>query len=83
MKTCKNCNIIIPARNKYCSIQCQKEYEYKNYIDKWKKGEETGLRGDYQISMYLKTYLLKKYNYQCSECGWNKRNKHTFRNRTH
>ena len=27
--------------------------------------------------MYLKTYLLKKYNYQCSECGWNKRNIYT------
>ena len=27
--------------------------------------------GDYQISMHVKTYLLRKYNYKCSKCGWN------------
>ena len=34
---CLNCNKEISNRNKYCSIKCQKEYEYKNYILRWKK----------------------------------------------
>lgn len=34
---CLNCNNEIVNRNKYCSNKCQKEYEYKNYILRWKK----------------------------------------------
>ena len=36
MKSCLNCNIEIPNRNKYCSVECKKEYQYKEYIDRWK-----------------------------------------------
>lgn len=39
---CINCNKEIKNRNKYCSIKCQKEHEYKEYILKWKKGEIDG-----------------------------------------
>lgn len=70
MKTCLNCKNIIKEKNKFCSVKCQKEYEYNEYIKRWKKGEENGLRGEYQISMHIKTYLLKKYNNKCSKCGW-------------
>lgn len=37
MNKCINCNKNIPNRNKYCSLKCQKEFEYKSYIDNWKK----------------------------------------------
>jgi len=74
---CANCNKEIKNRNKYCSIKCQKEHEYKEYILKWKNGEIDGMRGDYQISMHLKTYLFKKYNNKCARCGWGKVNKYT------
>ena len=77
MKTCLNCNIEIPNCNKYCSVECQKEYQYKEYIDRWKNGKEKGIRGDYQISMHIKTYLLRKYNFKCAKCNWNKVNKYT------
>ena len=77
MKFCLNCNIEIPNRNKYCSIECQKEYQYKEYVDRWKNGKEKGIRGDYQISMHIKTYLLRKYNFKCAKCNWNKVNKYT------
>lgn len=77
MKFCLNCNIEIPNRNKYCSVECQKEYQYKEYIDRWKNGKEKGIRGDYQISMHIKTYLLRKYNFKCAKCNWNKVNKYT------
>ena len=58
---CLNCGIIINTRNKYCSNKCQIDYQYKKYIDEWKKGKKGGLRGEYQISSYIKTYLFKKY----------------------
>ena len=77
MKLCTNCNKKISNRNIYCSIECQKEYEYKKYICDWKNGNVTGMRGNYQISMHIKTYLLKKYNYKCAKCGWNEKNIYT------
>ena len=74
---CINCKNETSKRNKYCSIKCQKEYEYKEYIKKWKKGNKSGIRGDYQISMYIKRYLFEKYNNKCAICGWGKTNKYT------
>ncbi len=77
MKKCINCNKEIPIRNKFCSIECQKEYEYKMYIDNWKLGKENGMRGNYQLSMHIKRYLLEKYNYKCTRCSWSERNTYT------
>lgn len=77
MNNCINCNNLIKNRNKYCSIKCQKEYEYKKFIKKWKTGKESGIRGDYQISMHIKRYLFNKYNNKCVKCGWGELNKYT------
>lgn len=74
---CVNCGSSIPKRNKYCSVKCQKEHEYRTYIDNWKNGKEDGFRGDYQISMHIKAYLFEKYNNKCAICGWGKINKYT------
>ena len=74
MLNCLNCNKLIKNKNKYCNNKCQKEYEYKQYINKWKEGEELGIRGEYQISMHIKKYLLKKYNNKCTKCGWSEKN---------
>lgn len=35
------------------------------------------MRGEYQISSYIKTYLFKKYNNKYARCGWEKINKYT------
>ena len=74
---CRNCNNPINKRSKYCSIKCQKEYEFKEYINKWKNNKVDGMRGEYQISSYIKTYLFKKYNNRCARCGWGKINIYT------
>lgn len=74
---CLNCNSLIKSKNKYCSNKCQQEYQYTKYINEWKNGLKSGMRGDYQISMYIKTYLFKKFNYKCSKCGWSKTNPFT------
>ena len=49
----------------------------KKYIQEWKAGKVSGLRGEYQISMHIKTYLLKKYNNKCGRCGWGEMNVYT------
>ena len=74
---CLNCSKIINKRNKFCSIKCQKEYQYKNYIEKWKNNKVNGMRGEYQISSYIKTYIFEKYNNKCAICGWSKINPYT------
>ena len=74
---CENCGKEITNKKKFCDNRCQKEFQYKNYILKWKKGEFDGLRGEYQISMHIKTYLFKKYNNKCARCGWGEKNIYT------
>ena len=74
---CLNCKSIIKSKNKYCSNKCQHEYQYEKYISDWKNGKLSGMRGDYQISMHIKTYIFKKFNNKCSKCGWGEVNKYT------
>ena len=74
---CLNCKNRISNKNKYCSNKCQAEYQYKLYINRWKNGQENGMRGDYQISLHIKTYLFNKFNNKCSRCGWGEKNPHT------
>ena len=58
------------AKGKYCNNICQKDYQYKVYIDNWKNGKESGLRGKYQISSHIRRYLFEKFDSKCSKCGW-------------
>ncbi len=74
---CKNCGKPLNRNKHYCNNHCQKEYEYKNFIYKWKMDLHNGLRGQYQISNHIRRYLLNKYNYKCSKCGWGERNPYT------
>ncbi len=74
---CANCGKKILNRKKFCNNSCQKEYQYNQYIEKWKSGQINGTRGEYQTSMYIKTYLFKKYDNKCAICGWGKRNPYT------
>lgn len=71
---CLNCGKELESRKKYCDIHCQQEYQYKEWVIRWKNGEESGLKGEYGISNYLRHYLLEKFNYKCSKCGWGEEN---------
>jgi predicted HNH restriction endonuclease len=46
------------------------EFQYKQYIERWKNGLEDGIRGDYQLSAHIRRYLFEKYNNKCTRCGW-------------
>ena len=80
---CLNCGKhFIPSRNSfgtYCSNKCQLEFQYKEYIDRWKKGLESGMRGKYSLSKHIQRYILEKYHYKCSKCGWGEENPSTHR----
>ena len=74
---CLNCNKEIINKNKYCSNLCQKEFEFKEYIYNWKNNKVNGLKGEYQISNHIKTYLFNKYKNKCAKCGWGEINQYT------
>ena len=60
---------------KYCSTKCQQNFQYKQYIEKWKNGEIDGSKSNgIQISDYIRKYLWKKYKGKCSRCGWDIQN---------
>ena len=77
MKICLNCGkelIGNKKNNKYCCQQCQLDYQHKQYIEKWKSGQESGLKGKYDVSNHIRKYLFEKNNNSCQKCGWNKIN---------
>ena len=75
---CLNCNAPLKRKKStYCSNQCQIDYQYKQWVTRWKNGEVSGLKGKYEISDYLKRYLREKYHNKCSRCGWCEVNPYT------
>ena len=60
MKNCLNCGKEIPNRNKYCNNQCQRDFEYKQFIYNWKNGINNGTKGSWgQLSNNIKRYLFE------------------------
>ena len=76
---CLNCGKEISKRNKFCNNVCQAEYYYKQYIEKWKTGEESGTISTDDISNYVRKYLFEIHNNSCEKCGWNEVNPYTGR----
>lgn len=78
VRYCLNCGKVLSNRQtKYCSNICQADHQYKQYINRWKSGEETGLSGEYGISQHIRRYLMDKYSCKCQLCGWGETNPYT------
>jgi len=61
---------------KYCSNKCQKDFEGALLLAAWKSGKEPGWTGKTrQLKVFVRNFILEKYNYTCvrAGCGWNKR----------
>lgn len=56
-------------QKKCCSVNCNIEYNYGEFIKRWKDGKENGMRGD-GISLTIRKYLFKKYDNKCCKCDW-------------
>lgn len=75
IRYCVNCNCELDySAKKFCSTTCQADYNYKDYIQKWKEGIENGIVGKADISSHLRKYFFDKSNNMCEECGWSKLN---------
>ena len=82
MDFCIECNKPRKGHTKkYCSNRCQVDYQYKQYLSAWEKGEKSGNRGvnAKNISRHLLRFLIEKYGERCLQCGWNEKHPHTKR----
>lgn len=77
MRCCGYCDGVLTTNKqvKYCSNKCQIDDRYKQYINSWKNGRESGNKGIITkgISGHLKRYLVEKFGNKCSICVWNKK----------
>lgn len=74
---CVTCNNRLKRSDrKYCTVDCQWQLYYKQYVDRWKQGLEDGNIGITTrfVSHHIKRYLKEKYNNKCATCGWNQKN---------
>lgn len=55
---------------KYCSNNCQFDYQNKRKITLWKEGKVSGLNSMGIVIACVKRYLREKYNNKCCMCGW-------------
>lgn len=75
IRVCENCGKELPSSaKKYCSAKCQGEKQYKDFIERWKDGEEDGVVGKYETSRYIRRYLMEKHDCKCEICGWGEEN---------
>lgn len=78
---CGNCGKELKgSQKKYCSIKCQREYEYSQWIEKWLSGEISGTsKTDHwqNNNDRIRKYLFRKYHNKCAKCGWGEINTYT------
>jgi len=72
-KICLFCGKVLQNKQKkYCSKECKRDFDFRQYIDEWKCGQRTGLELSGVVTPPIKRFLREKFNNQCSECGWSK-----------
>ena len=77
-KNCLCCNIdLIKNCKLFCSKKCQNNYDYNKFINNWKNKEISGNIKNQVLSVYIRRYMLDKFEHKCSKCGWNKVNQKT------
>lgn len=74
---CLACGKEIRRGINFCNNTCSSEYKRRQCIERWKRGEENGIRGKDDIITAVKVYLREKYNNSCQLCGWNQINPYT------
>ena len=79
---CLNCGKDITrdknTAHKYCSNSCQREYEQKKWVERYKQDNSIAKSTKWgQIPTYLRHYIFDKFENKCCECGWSKINPYT------
>jgi RNase P subunit RPR2 len=71
--TCVTCEAPLrPSSMKYCSSSCQRAAMYRDYIERWLRGEVSG-GSVASVSYHVRRYLIETRGEQCSLCGWHER----------
>lgn len=74
---CKQCKIIIPLKQTFCTHECHHEFVHKMWVQEWLKGKCTGISSNgMQTSTHIRRWLKET---KGEKCGWNKINLHTKR----
>ena len=79
-KECVYCGKKLTGKHKYakfCSGECEQNFKQEEYIKRWKNGEESGIKGKYDVSNRIRKYLFDKYDCKCQKCGWGEENRKT------
>lgn len=73
------CGKEVSLKNKFCSNRCQQDFEYTEYIKKWKAGTIKGDKGQKwkDVSNPVRRYIFEKYENKCARCGWSEINPYT------
>lgn len=81
IRNCVNCGktMIGIKQYKYCSKECQTEFEFNKYINRWKNKEVDGniCKHKDNLSKHVRKYIFMKYDNKCSRCGWSEINQYT------
>lgn len=73
---CLNCEKeLIKSQTKFCSNECQVEYNFKQKIKKWKECPNT-FNSEHSYP-FIKRYFFEKCNNKCEKCGWGEVNEFT------
>ena len=71
-KTCLRCGAKLKNKQrKFCSRKCQNDYQYEQFIKRWRLGLEDGRSGKYETSNHIHRYIKEKFENKCTRCGWN------------
>jgi len=80
-RSCLFClkELVSRYQKKYCSVQCQKDDQRRQFIQQWRGGTRNAAVGRRTrgLSQHVRTFLLEKNGEKCSSCGWNQRNPKT------
>lgn len=75
---CMNCGAefvkYTSSMNKFCSHVCDMEYRRKDIINKWLKGEISGLTKYMKLHDAIRKYVLQEKGERCEKCGWSEVN---------
>jgi len=70
-KECLCCfGVVKKGASKFCSLKCQQQHKYQEYIKKWFIGQEEG-GSPWRVSYYVKRWLRENNGIKCSVCGVN------------
>lgn len=69
-KYCLYCNKPIRKKNTYCSIRCQQDYKYNQFITGWLNGEIDAAETSKSVPNRVRKYLFTLYDSKCARCGW-------------